>query len=105
MTFQSFTPLAWQISEGLREGRIALRDPYTYCGFPLHANVQAQMFYPPAWPSFAAAALFPAICCELSGFFVSQVLHLGAICGAAWIPMAWRGAVELNGRPDARRTA
>jgi hypothetical protein len=138
-------PLAWQIAEGLREGRIALWDPYTYCGFPLHANVQAQMFYPPAWPIFAAAAalggeslrwllewqvalhvwlaglfayglarrlglgraaaLFAGLCFELSGYFVSQAQHLGAVCGAAWIPLAWRGAIELNRRPDARRTA
>jgi hypothetical protein len=47
-------PLAWQIAQGLREGRLALWDPYTYCGFPLHANLQAQMFYPPAWPFFSS---------------------------------------------------
>jgi hypothetical protein len=136
-------PLAWQIAQGLREGRLALWDPYTYCGFPLHANLQAQMFYPPAWPFFMAgaafgpdrlrtllewqialhvwlaglfayglarrlglsrsAALFAALGFELSGYFVSQAQHLGAICGAAWIPLAWRAVVEAGEKRDARR--
>ena len=38
--------------EGLREGRIPLWEPYTYAGYPLHADIAAQLFYPPAWLAF-----------------------------------------------------
>ena len=46
-------PLATQISETLRHGRIPLWDPYTYCGFPFFANLQTQFWYPPALAAIA----------------------------------------------------
>lgn len=138
-------PLAWQVADGLRNLRLPLWDPFTYCGFPLHANVQAQMFYPPAWPFFTAgavigpdrmrvllewqvvahiwlagvfayrlwrrmglgraAAVFGALGFELSGYFVAQSQHPGAICGAAWLPLAWRAVLDLEERQNARRAA
>lgn len=138
-------PLAWQIADALRHGRLPLWDPFTYCGFPLHANLQAQLFYPGAWPFFLAgalfgperlrpllewqtvlhvwlaglfayrlgrrlglgraAAVFAALGFELSGFFVSQAQHLGAVCAAAWMPLAWNSVAALFDTPKARHAA
>lgn len=50
-------PLAEFIAASLREGRLPLWDPYTYCGFPFFANITTQLFYPPAWPVFLLGAL------------------------------------------------
>ncbi|MBM3796632.1 MAG: hypothetical protein FJW31_21830 [Acidobacteria bacterium] len=47
-------PLSTHIVESLRAGRFPLWDNTTYCGFPFYANVQTQLFYPGAWPFFAA---------------------------------------------------
>ena len=41
-------PLATFIADSLRRGELPLWDPYTYCGRPFFANIQAQVFYPPA---------------------------------------------------------
>ncbi len=45
-------PLATFIARSFGNGELPLWDPYTYCGFPFFANVQTQLFYPPAWPFF-----------------------------------------------------
>jgi len=50
-------PLANYISWSLREGRLPMWDPNPYCGYPIHADVQAQLFYPPAWLVYAARNL------------------------------------------------
>jgi hypothetical protein len=47
------TPLESGVVEALSRHRLPLWDPYTYAGYPLHANSQAQIFYPLAWPVFA----------------------------------------------------
>src|SRR5438105_2402924 len=46
-------PLASFVVEAIRSGRFPLWDPYTYAGYPFHADLQAQLFYPPAWAGFA----------------------------------------------------
>src|SRR3954452_22172210 len=46
-------PLASFVVEAIRHGRFPLWDPYTYAGYPFHADLQAQLFYPPAWLAFA----------------------------------------------------
>ena len=46
-------PLAGVVVEALRSGRFPLWEPYTYAGYPFHADLQAQLFYPPAWLAFA----------------------------------------------------
>ena len=138
-------PVAATVSAALHDGRLPLWDPYTYCGIPFHNNIQAQIFYPPAWPFFilgairgtalvpgllewevalhvflaglfafglarrlglsAMSALFAALLFECGGYFASQPQHLGAICSAAWIPLAWRAVVELKKRVSLRWTA
>ncbi len=41
-------PLATLIADSFRQGRFPLWDPFTYCGMPIAANIQAAVFYPPA---------------------------------------------------------
>ena len=48
-------PLAEFFAASLRAGRLPLWDPYTYCGFPFFANIEAQVFYPPEWLVVLAA--------------------------------------------------
>ncbi|MEO7649635.1 MAG: hypothetical protein ABIZ80_04155, partial [Bryobacteraceae bacterium] len=40
-------PIAELMAKAFREGRLPLWDPFTYCGFPIYANLTQQLFYPP----------------------------------------------------------
>ncbi|HMC59213.1 MAG TPA: hypothetical protein VKJ01_08485, partial [Candidatus Solibacter sp.] len=44
------------------------------------------------------AAVFGATVFQLGGFFASQAQHLGAICSAAWLPLAILAVFELRQR-------
>ncbi len=44
------------------------------------------------------AALFGATVFQMGGFFASQAQHLGAISGAAWMPLAWLAILKLAER-------
>jgi Bacterial membrane protein YfhO len=44
-------PLAWFIARCAREHILPLWDPFSYCGVPIHADIQAQLFYPLTWIS------------------------------------------------------
>jgi len=44
----------------------------------------------------ASAALLGGSIYALGAFFTSQTQHLGAVCGAAWIPLVWWGIWELR---------
>ena len=50
-------PLVTLISDSFRRGRWPLWDPFTYCGMPIFANIQAGSFYPPVMAAAGAAAL------------------------------------------------
>lgn len=129
-------PLAEFLAQSLRRGEFPLWDPFTYCGVPFYANVQAQVFYPPTiltvWLSNLAGgshllyflewqlvlhvflsgaltyrlllrldagrhpALLGATVFQLGGFFASQAQHLGAVNGAAWLPLAWLSVLMLG---------
>jgi Bacterial membrane protein YfhO len=129
-------PLASFIASSFRNGQFPLWDPYTYCGVPFFANIQAQVFYPPTWITVLAANLFDrdklyyflelhllshillggfftflllreldvrresaligATIFQLGPYFTSQTQHLGAIDGAAWIPLACLSVVRLS---------
>ena len=131
-------PVAYQMAEALKRGELPLWDPWTYCGRPLFANIQAQTFYPPkwlalgvslAWPGdhlvqilawmvalhvalggilgfrlmrFLGASLGGALLAgtvfELGGFFAGQAQHVGIVCAAAWMPLAWEGVLRVNER-------
>ena len=130
-------PLATLIADAFRHGRWPLWDPFTYCGMPVSANIQAAAFYPPAmaaaalgawlgpealprllaisvvaqvafagWCALAllrrlgahaAAAWVGATVYELGCFFAAQAEHMGAMQGAAWLPLVWLAVVELRG--------
>ncbi len=47
------------------------------------------------------AALFGGTAFQLSAFFASQPQHVGAICGIAWLPLAWLGVYELRSKYNA----
>ena len=129
-------PLASFIEASLRRGQFPLWDPYTYCGVPFFANINAQLFYPPTWVAILASlaiggdhltylmelqlvahvvaggcftylllralgasripALIGASVFELGPCFASQTQHLGAMNGAAWIPLACLSVVRLG---------
>ena len=42
-------PLIAYLGQCLRRGIAPLWDPYPYCGVPIHADLQAQAFYPFTW--------------------------------------------------------
>ena len=130
------TPLASVVVEALRQHRLPLWDPYVYGGYPIHADTEAQILYPLAWPAFLRAALwrehtlfywlewqtvvhivlaglftwwflrrsgcgrwtaiFGATVYQLGCFFSAQAQHLGAVCGGAWMPLAWMAVFELS---------
>ena len=45
--------IAW-LGQCLRRGIAPLWDPYPYCGVPIHADLQAQVFYPFTWLAILA---------------------------------------------------
>lgn len=51
-------PLATLISDSFRRGEFPLWDPYTYCGIPIFANIQAALFYPPVLVATGLGAIF-----------------------------------------------
>jgi Bacterial membrane protein YfhO len=40
-------PLAESVARSFRQGHLPLWDPFTYCGWPVYAELTAQAFYPP----------------------------------------------------------
>ncbi|MEP6714804.1 MAG: YfhO family protein [Terriglobia bacterium] len=51
-----YPTLAW-IAACIRHHQWPFWDPSTYAGMPIHADIQAQMFYPPAWLAIAIGNL------------------------------------------------
>jgi Bacterial membrane protein YfhO len=137
-------PLTTFIASSWRAGQFPLWDPYTYCGLPFFANINAQIFYPPTaitvfFANFFSAdrltyfmelhvvahvllggfftflllreldvgpgaALIGATIFQCGPYFTSQAQHLGAIDGAAWIPLACLSVVRLWKQPSLRWT-
>jgi Bacterial membrane protein YfhO len=56
-------PLITFLRDELRENRFALWNPYSYCGFPIYANIQACFFHP----------------LVLAGAFISSRLSWGSL--------------------------
>jgi hypothetical protein len=88
-------PLATLIANSFRRGEFPLWDPYTYCGMPIFANIQAALFYPPVLAATAAGAIFG-----------DHVLpKLLAICVVLQIAFAGLCAFELMRKLDVRPAA
>ncbi len=49
-------PLTTLIADAFRRGAFPLWDPFTYCGMPIFANIQAGTFYPPVLAATALAS-------------------------------------------------
>ena len=49
-------PLATLMADAFRRGQWPLWDPFTYCGVPIFANIQAASFYPPVLAATALAS-------------------------------------------------
>ncbi|HXI42928.1 MAG TPA: YfhO family protein [Bryobacteraceae bacterium] len=54
---QFHLPLATYIARCVRQGVFPFWDPYPYCGVPIHADIQAQLFYPLSWISIVLGNL------------------------------------------------
>ncbi len=91
-------PLATFAADSFRHGEFPLWDPYTYCGYPIYANIQAAFFYPPvlaatlagAWlgDAFLPRLLAIAVVAQIvfAGICTYTLLRrLGARSAAAWI--------------------
>jgi len=91
-------PLATFVASSFRRGELPLWDPYTYCGYPIYANIQAALFHPPALLAALAGAwlgpeLMPRllVIAEVAQIWIAGIAtyallrRLGARPGAAWI--------------------
>ena len=54
---QFHLPLVTYIARCVRQGIFPFWDPYPYCGVPIHADIQAQLFYPLSWISIVLGNL------------------------------------------------
>lgn len=137
-------PLASFLARSARNGVFPWWNPISYCGVPIHADIQAQLFYPITWIALLAGrlgqsprsyyfyewldpvhmllagvfsffllrrlrcspavAFFGASVYQLGAFFGSQAQHMGAICCAAWLPLAIWCVVDLAAKPSLRWT-
>jgi len=74
-------PLATLVADSIRRGELPLWDPYTYCGNPLFANVQAALFYPPVLTATLASVLLgPALLPRLLAIAVVIQVCFAGIC-------------------------
>ena len=91
-------PFATFIADSILHRQMPLWDPYTYCGTPLFANIQAALFYPlnlpaelvGAWRSLdliprmlAVTVVFQIIFAGICTFALLRAL--GTKAGAAWV--------------------
>jgi hypothetical protein len=85
-------PLATLIADGFRRGEFPLWDPYTYCGMPIFANIQAALFYPPVLVATGAGAIFgDAILPKLLA--ISVVIQV-AFAGLCAFELIWKLGVR-----------
>jgi hypothetical protein len=93
-------PSATFIADSIRSGIMPLWDPYTYCGVPFFANIQAALFYPPALAAeFLGAWLGPEFIPRLLAIAVVLQVAFAGVCTFALLrrigidaPAAWIGA-------------
>ncbi len=91
-------PFASFIAASLHRGEFPLWEPYTYCGNPIFANIQAALFYPPVLLATAASNWFGpdslprllaiAVCLQIffAGVCTFALLRrLGTTHGAAFV--------------------
>jgi hypothetical protein len=88
-------PLATFIAASLRRGEMPLWEPYTYCGVPIFANIQAAIFYPPVLLATAASNWFgPGSLPRLLVIAVAAQVFFAGVCTFALLR-------RLDARPGA----
>ena len=88
-------PLSTLIADSFRRGEFPLWDPYTYCGVPIFANIQAALFYPPVVAATAAAA-------HLGDALLPKLLAISVVLQIAFAGLC---TFELMRRLDVRPAA
>jgi hypothetical protein len=88
-------PLATLIANSFRRGEFPLWDPYTYCGMPIFANIQAALFYPPVLAATAAGAV-------LGDHVLPKLLAISVVLQIAFAGLC---AFELMRKLDVRPAA
>jgi hypothetical protein len=74
-------PLATFIASSLRRGEMPLWEPYTFCGVPIFANIQAAIFYPPVLLATAASNWFdPDSLPRLLAIAVCAQIFFAGVC-------------------------
>ena len=75
-------PLATFIAASLHRGQMPLWEPYTYCGNPIFANIQAAIFYPPVLLATAASNWFggPGSLPRLLAVAVAAQVFFAGVC-------------------------
>jgi hypothetical protein len=98
LTAQTFYPFTWLaiLAGNHTQGRNLFY--WVQCLVPLHMILAGLFVY---WllrrmQLRRPAALLGASVFQLGGFFASQAQHLGAICSAAWLPLAILAVFELR---------
>ncbi len=88
-------PLATFIAGSLRRGEMPLWEPFTYCGIPIFANIQAAIFYPPVLLATEASNWFgPDSLPRLLAIAVCAQIFFAGICTFALMR-------RLNAQPGA----
>jgi hypothetical protein len=88
-------PLDTLIANSFRRGEFPLWDPYTYCGMPIFANIQAALFYPPVLAATAAGAIF-------GGHILPKLLAISVVLQIVFAGLC---AFELMRKLDVRPAA
>jgi hypothetical protein len=74
-------PLATFVADSIRRGELPLWDPYTYCGNPIFANIQAALFYPPVFAATVAGSwLGRDLLPRLLAFAVAAQVWVAGLC-------------------------
>jgi membrane protein YfhO len=74
-------PLAHFIVTSLRQGQLPLWNPYSYCGSPFFANIQTQLFYPPAWIALSLGTILgPGALIHLLAWQIALHIVFGGVC-------------------------
>lgn len=92
-TFTYFYPQKIVLSAALADGELATWHPWTGAGYPLLAESQGGVVYPPHLVFFGWSSLFGLE----GGYVANQLLHYLATFLACWL-YAWRIGLSQRGR-------
>jgi hypothetical protein len=94
-------PLAEFMAKSFREGHLPLWDPFTYCGWPIYAELTAQVFYPPTILAVLASNLTGGS--HLLYFIELQLIAHVLAGGSVHVPATAPPGRERGGGIDRRQ--